>query len=650
MIMRNLLIAALLTAALWAQQVNQANNGVIVVGNEAQPVQPLHKSNIQEAIKLAGTTGTVIIPADYLYPTETFTNPNNITVLDYRNKTLKVWGGGVELASGSKLILGYSAATNYYVNSATGTVCNKLVKLDGTGKAVVTSGGETLGIIGVAIAGCGTSGTVQVATSGQVPILFDTPSVTVSDYVAISAGSGLVSDVVGGSPGSGQNIGRIILKPDGSLPSACNAGANCYVQLQLGSASGGGAGCASGCVLTTPPGSQTVTQPGGTQFIIAGGNFVVQAGGATNAIFGPDSGANAQTNGSDNTFQVASGTAPGVQSLPPGGNFLPVWTPKVAGVVYPSVLESQANRGIANGYATLNTTGQVPMSQIVLDTSGCGPTTFPKGDGSGCSGSSANPPFGNIQSGTNNSAALVVDTGGSLVATNSGVIDATTVRGVVYPVNGAAPGGLGADNRALNTVGAGNISGVDLPDCKGANFLQHDNTLHTYPCSSPAGTTPPIQVTCNGITGGCPDTSPFTGLGAVAILQSFSIPGNTITTGRCAHVIAWVQHPTGTAQVTYNWNIGGTGARGAAPTGGIAIVNQATTSLVNFQQVEAYFCNAGGTAVNYARQPQMQTGSAQVVGGANATSVNWTVTQQVNLTFSVANTDTVAFNGGYVTF
>lgn len=645
---RRLFIAALLSCCAWAQ--SQSNGNAIVAGNEAQPVQLTHKSNIQEAIKKAGVGGIVLIPPDYPFPSETFTNPNNILIIDLRKNTFSV-NGGVEIPKGSNLLLGYSAEVNYYVNSSAGTVCNKLVKLDGTGKAVVTTGGETSGVIGIAVAGCGTSGTVQVAVAGQVPIVFDSASPAVADYIGISAGSGLVTDS-GASPGSGQTIGRLILKPDGTLPSSCNAGANCYVQLTLGAGSGGGGSCGAGCVQTNPAGTQTVTQPGGTQFIVAGGNLVVQAGGSTHGLFGPDSGASAQINGTDNTWQFAAGLLPGSQTLPPSG-YLPLWCPKVAGVTYCSGFEMQASKGQANGYAGLDLNALLPIGNLIqaAGLGGCSSANFVKGDFSGCASSSSNPPFTNITSGTNNTATMSCDTGCTITHINNGVVDAGSVNGVVYPPNINAVGGLGADNRVPVTVGASNLSGVALPDCRGGSFLQHDNTAHTFPCAAPAGTTAPVQLTCNGASGLCPDATPLTGTGAVIILQSFTITANTISSGRCANVTAWVQHPTGTANVVYSWNLGGTGARGAAPTGGTNLPNQTSASTNGFQQLRVLLCNTGAPSTNYVREEQMQVGSTQISGNAQPTPlVDWTGTVPINLTINVANTDAIAFNGGYVTY
>lgn len=549
--------------------------------------------------------------------------------------------------------LGYGASLNYGLNGAGGTLCNKLVKLDGVGKLTVTAGGETLGVIGVAVSGCGTTGVVQYAVVGQVPIIFDTASPVVGHYVGISAGSGQVTDQ-GATPGTGQNIGRVILGPSGAVPTNCNVAAICYVQVTLGSASGGGvAACAGSCISTAPVGNQTITQPPGTTFEIDGGNFIVQAGGPVNGIFGPDSGTNAAVNGTNNTWQLASGSAPGSQAIPASGSFLPIWAAKVSGVVYASVLEMQANKDQPNGYAGLDNNGQVPIAELIAAAGlgGCTGANFVKGDFSGCQAGSASVPFTNILGGTNNSAAMILNTGASLTAIGTGSIDATTVKTVVYPLNSGAAGGAGADNRVYQTISAGNVSAIQLPDCIGANFLQHNNTAHTWPCSAPAGTTAPIQVSCNGVSGLCPDATPLTGTAAVIILQSFSIPANSISTGRCADATAWIQHPTGSASVVYSWNVGGTGSRGAAPTGGTNLPNQASASTNGFQQLRVWLCNTGATARNYVRQEQMQVGSTQISGVAQPTSsIDWTITQQVSVTINAPITDQIAFNGAYVTF
>ena len=92
---RRLVLPLILCAASFAQ--NPSNANVVVVGNPAQPVQPVHGISIQQAIIAAGPTGTVIIPADYSI-VETYSNPNNTLIIDLRGGTLSVngvpFGGG----------------------------------------------------------------------------------------------------------------------------------------------------------------------------------------------------------------------------------------------------------------------------------------------------------------------------------------------------------------------------------------------------------------------------------------------------------------------------------------------------------------------------------------------------------------------------
>jgi len=85
--------------------------------------------NIQAAITAAGTSGAVIIPASYA-GVDTYTNPNNILILDLRQGALGIGGGG-----------SLSVLTGNITNiSSTGTDMLGTVTVSGT---LTTSGAIT---------------------------------------------------------------------------------------------------------------------------------------------------------------------------------------------------------------------------------------------------------------------------------------------------------------------------------------------------------------------------------------------------------------------------------------------------------------------------------------------------------------------------
>lgn len=149
-----------------------------------------------------------------------------------------------------------------YLNSADGTVCHGLAKVDQTagsstlGRATSTTGGETL-VLGVVQSGCGTSGTSAIITGGLMQVIFDTASVTVGDAGGISSTvAAAVSDLGSASPTTtGPIIGTIILSPAGALPSACTVSPGCWIYLNPGDGGGGGGGSAN--ALVNNPGSST---------------------------------------------------------------------------------------------------------------------------------------------------------------------------------------------------------------------------------------------------------------------------------------------------------------------------------------------------------------------------------------------------------
>jgi len=110
----------------------------------------------------------------------------------------------------------FGALTTQYPNSTIGTLLNSLVKLTPNGLAVTTSAGDSGGAIGIAVAGAGTTGSVQIAYSGRAMCQFDNTPVA-GDYVGISrTQAGMCVDLGQSIPtSSGQIIGRIISPPPG---------------------------------------------------------------------------------------------------------------------------------------------------------------------------------------------------------------------------------------------------------------------------------------------------------------------------------------------------------------------------------------------------------------------------------------------------
>jgi len=111
--------------------------------------------------------------------------------------------------------------------TSTGTTLNKLAKLSGAPATVVlTSASDASGAVGIVIDGAGTTGSAQIARSGQASCAFD-GATTSGDYVQISATvAGDCHDVGANYPSSGQVLGRVL---------STNAGAGTYPLLLSGS-------------------------------------------------------------------------------------------------------------------------------------------------------------------------------------------------------------------------------------------------------------------------------------------------------------------------------------------------------------------------------------------------------------------------------
>lgn len=128
--------------------------------------------------------------------------------------------------------LGTQTLSLSLTNSSSGTTANELVILNSSGQALTALTTSTNGVVGIAVSGAGTSGTVQVSQVGIASCVFD-GATTAGDYVQASVtAAGDCHDAGSTFPTSGnQVLGRV---------TTTNGSAGTYpVLLSLGGGSGG---------------------------------------------------------------------------------------------------------------------------------------------------------------------------------------------------------------------------------------------------------------------------------------------------------------------------------------------------------------------------------------------------------------------------
>jgi hypothetical protein len=95
-------------------------------------------------------------------------------------------------------------------NTGAGTTLGTLTKLNSSG-ALIAAITDTGGVVGIAVAGAGASGTVTIQQSGSLNCVFDNTT-TLGDYIQISPTvAGDCHDAGATYPTSGQVIGRVLL-------------------------------------------------------------------------------------------------------------------------------------------------------------------------------------------------------------------------------------------------------------------------------------------------------------------------------------------------------------------------------------------------------------------------------------------------------
>lgn len=128
--------------------------------------------------------------------------------------------------------------------TTTGTIVDKLTTLTGApSTAVVASTSQTNGVLGIAIGGAGTTGSVAIQTAGVQACVFD-GATTAGDYVQISSTTaGDCHDAGASLPSSGEIIGQVL---------TTNAAAGTYNLAMQILFAGGAGGSSSWSGLSNP--------------------------------------------------------------------------------------------------------------------------------------------------------------------------------------------------------------------------------------------------------------------------------------------------------------------------------------------------------------------------------------------------------------
>ncbi|HMV87919.1 MAG TPA: hypothetical protein PKA34_32820, partial [Blastocatellia bacterium] len=145
-------------------------------------------------------------------------------------------GKRINLDSGSQLVVEYAN------EATTGTLSNRLAKLTGNpSRAILAGTSDTTGLIGVAVANAGTSGSAEIVTEGVVSCEFD-GATTAGNYVGASTTTAGKCKDLGASPTGVQIIGRVL---------STNGAAGTYsIQVFPGEQRFGGGGSITGSGTT----------------------------------------------------------------------------------------------------------------------------------------------------------------------------------------------------------------------------------------------------------------------------------------------------------------------------------------------------------------------------------------------------------------
>jgi hypothetical protein len=312
-----------------------------------------------------------------------------------------------------------SAVTITIANAGTtGTSVNALAKLTGApSTAVIAATTDTSGIVGIVIAGAGTTGSAQVTRAGTAACAFD-GATTAGDYVQISSSvAGDCHDTGAATyPTSGQVLGRVLQ----TIGSAGNAnmtlsGAEVQAPGLVSSVSFTGGLISVATPATTPAFTVAGTSGGipyfasgstwassaaltSGQFVLGGGagsapttsfSLVPLANGGTAANLTASNGGIFYSTASAGA--ILSGTATANQALLSGSSTAPAWstatypaTTTINQLLYSSSANTIAGLATANSSVLVTSSGGVPSLSTTLPNIALGtPTSVTLTNGTG---------------------------------------------------------------------------------------------------------------------------------------------------------------------------------------------------------------------------------------------------------------------------
>jgi hypothetical protein len=203
---------------------------------------------------------------------------------------------GTQTVNGNIDMTSYAAAVEIANAGTTGTTVNKLAKLTGNPSTAVIAGiSDTTGVVGVVVAGAGTTGNAVIARNGICSCVFD-GATTAGDYVQVSTSvAGDCKDAGATPPTNGQIIGRVL---------STNGGAGTYA-VSIAPPHYGSPWATTATPMITSAPTPTVTKSTSTTLTVAevvSGSIYVTTAANTNILSLP------QTASTQTSSQMGDGT------------------------------------------------------------------------------------------------------------------------------------------------------------------------------------------------------------------------------------------------------------------------------------------------------------------------------------------------------